>query len=403
MAKYSKSRGKIAILTYYHFPCDEPVLENVFAKELGSRHDIIWLFQGDVSRGTSTRWYNSDVLLSRKAPGNNWFSKILNQCLKWHKIIQLFGLLRHGEIKIVLFRDLPLEALLIAPLRAIFKFKLFFQYSAPLGDMNLGYAKLNKTLRKYWCFVIGHLYNIFISIVLKKADIIFPITEYHKKNLLIYTDEKKIIPIPMGVDESLFKRNRKEIIFLKNIKQKHPLIAYFGTLSLVRNPQFILETFALVRDKLPNCKLILMGNTNNKWEQRKLKLLCNEMNINDDVIFTGRIERQKCMDYLSYCDVSLCAVPPDSYYKISSPTKLYESLANRIPVVANKGIYEQEKVILESGGGFLVDYDPKSFCDAIIEIIKDQKLKREMGENGRKYVIDNYSYQRIAERISSYF
>ena len=176
LVEYGKNREKIAILAYYHFPCDHPVLENVFAKELGRRHDVIWLLQGNVSRGNSTRWHNSDVLLSRKAPGNNWFSKILNQCLKWHKIIQLFGLLRHGEIKIVLIRDLPLEALLIAPLRAIFKFKLFFQYSAPLGDMNLSYAKINKGFRKFWCFVICYLYNITISKVLKKADIIFPIT-----------------------------------------------------------------------------------------------------------------------------------------------------------------------------------------------------------------------------------
>jgi glycosyltransferase involved in cell wall biosynthesis len=403
LSEFVKNSGKIAILTYYHFPCDHPVLENVFAKELGKKHDVIWFLQGNIARGNVKRWYNSDVILSRKASGNNWFAKILNRCLKWHKIIQLLKFLRVGEIKIVLIRDLPLEALLIAPLRAVFEFKLFYQYSAPHGDMNLSYGKLNKGFRKFWLSVNSRIYNIAISKVIKKADIIFPITEFHKNDLLIYTDGNKIVPISMGVDESLFKGDRKKITFLKKIKQKHHLIGYFGTLSLVRNPKFILETFVKVREKLPDCKLILMGSTNNKEEERKLKSMCEEMNINDDVIFTGKIERRKLMDYLSYCDVSLCAIPPKGYYKISSPTKLYESLANSIPVVANKGIHEQEKVILESGGGLLADYDPESFCNAIIEIIKDKKIKKEMGENGRKYVTENYSYKIIAQKILPYF
>jgi glycosyltransferase involved in cell wall biosynthesis len=400
---YTKNRNKIAILTYYHFPCDHPVLENVFAKELGKKHDVIWLLQGNVSKGNLKRWYNSNVILSRKATGKNWFAKILNQCLKWHKIIQLLSLLRLGEIKIVLIRDLPLEALLISPLRVIFKFKLFFQYSAPLGDMNISYSKLNVGFRKFWLFVKGMIFNIATHQVIKKADIIFPITEFHKNDLRIFADGKKIVPITMGVDERLLKGNRKEIELLKTIKQKYHLIGYFGTLSFVRNPKFILKTFVKVRKKLPDCKLILMGSTNNKEEERKLKFMCEEMNINDDVIFTGKIERQKLMDYLSYCDVSLCAIPPKGYYKKSSPTKLYESLANSTPVVANKGIFEQEKVILESGGGLLTDYDPKSFSNAIIEIIKDKKMKKEMGENGRKYVTENYSYKTIARKILPYF
>jgi glycosyltransferase involved in cell wall biosynthesis len=403
LSKKLTNKRKIAVLAYYHFPCDHPVLENVFAKEIGSRHDLVFLLQGNVSGGNSTKWFNSNVLLSRKVSGRNWIARILNKCLRWYKIFQLFKLLRDGEIKIVLMRDLPLEALMIIPLRSIYKFKLYFQYSAPHGDMNISSSKLNKGFKKIWLFVIGYLYNLEISKVLKRADLIFPITEFHKKKLLIYTSENKIIPITMGIDESLFKRSRKEITFLKNLKKKYFLLGYFGSLSLVRNIKFVIKTFAKVRDRLSNCKLILMGNTNNKWEKQKLKLLCNEMNIYDHVIFTGRIERQKLMDWLSYCDLSLCAIPPKSYYRISSPTKLYESLANGTPVVANKGIYEQEKVILESGGGFLVDYDPNSFCNAIIEIIKDKNMKKEMGEKGRAYVIKNYTYQGIANKITSYF
>jgi hypothetical protein len=56
---------KIAILTYYHYPCHHPVLTNIFAKELAKIKKVVWLLQGDVARGRVKRWHNSVVLLKK--------------------------------------------------------------------------------------------------------------------------------------------------------------------------------------------------------------------------------------------------------------------------------------------------------------------------------------------------
>ena len=76
-----KHKSKIVIITYYPFPCNEPVLENVFAKEIGREYDIIWLFQGNVSNGIRCRWNNSEVLLIRAIQGNHLLSVIVNKAL----------------------------------------------------------------------------------------------------------------------------------------------------------------------------------------------------------------------------------------------------------------------------------------------------------------------------------
>lgn len=399
----SEDQKKIIIVTYYSFPCTEPVLENIFAKELGRVHEVTWLFQGDISKGRMLKWHNSHVLLSREIKGNHWYSKLANNILKWHKFFQLLCLLWRGNIEIVLIRDMPLTALLIAPLRSFLGFKLYFQYSAPLGNINIGYSKSNRTLKRFWYLFIGFSYNFLIDKILKTADIVFPITDFHKKELLSCTREEKLVPITMGVDEDWLNRNKKEIPYLEKLRGRNFLIIYFGTLSFVRNPQLILKTFAEVKDECPNCKLILIGRTAFPWEEKELKLLCRNLGIQKDVIFTRHLDRNKLQDYLRYCDISISAIPPESYYKISSPTKLYESLGNGVPVVGNKGIFEQEKVILESGGGVLVDYKTTSFCNAIVRLLNDSKLRKEMAKNGRKYVINNYSYRVIAKKISPYF
>ena len=124
--KVFSNQKKIIILTYYHFPCNESVLENVFAKELGRQHNIIWLFQGDISQGTILKWHNSQVILTKKVHKNGRLLKVKNIFFELQKLCQLLCLLYKGDVKIVLVRDLPLMSFLIAPLKNFFGFKLYF-------------------------------------------------------------------------------------------------------------------------------------------------------------------------------------------------------------------------------------------------------------------------------------
>ena len=396
-------KKRIIILTYYPFPCSHPVLENVFARKLGKEHEVTWLFQGDVSTGRKQRWHNSQVLLSRVLKARDWRSKFVNSVFSSQRFFQLLRLLRHNDVRIVLMRDLPLMALLIAPLRLLFGFRLYFQYSAPLGNISIGYYKYNKTKKRFWYLLVGYFHNFLMTRVIKTADLVFPITEFHKRELLPYTREEKLVPITMGVDEEWLKRQTERIPHLERLKRTHSVLTYFGTLSFVRKPQFFLKAFAEVRKKWANCKLILIGKTAFAWEEKELSVLCHNLGVERDVIFAGRLERNKLQDYLSYCDISISAIPPENYYRISSPTKLYESLGNSVPVVANREILEQQKVILESGGGILADYETTSFSDAIVRLLNDKKLREEMGKKGREYVINNYSYRVIAKKIFPYF
>jgi glycosyltransferase involved in cell wall biosynthesis len=161
--------------------------------------------------------------------------------------------------------------------------------------------------------------------------------------------------------------------------------------------------FAKLNTKCQNCKLILAGKTGFGWEEVELRSIAKKWKIDTNIIFAGYINRNLLKDYLSYCDVSICPIPPKGHFMISSPTKVYESLGNGIPVVANKEIYEQEKVIKESGGGILVGYDSNAFADATDYLLKNKALRTKMSENGKNYVIDNYNYEKICTDIYPYF
>jgi len=398
-----KDKKRLIILSYYHFPCHHPVLENVFAKTLGRYIDILWLFQGDTSNGKTFRWYNSTVRLCRVLKGNSLIVKLLNRILGWQRLLLLVRELLVKEEQIVLIRDMPLWALLISPLRKILNFKLYYQYSAPQAEIRRAIFKSNRGLHRYWHLSAGICLEKFTARALKNSDMVFPISEFHKKMLTDYISPEKLVPLTMGVDKAWLSRPRKQINRLKRLKKDNYIITYFGTLSFARNPKFIIDVFRQVINTNPNCKLLLIGETQNVWEKKKLQEYCKDLLDQKKVIFTGKLDHDTLQDYLQYCDLSLSAIPPERHYIISSPTKLYESLGNGIPVVANREILEQEKVLKESGGGVLVSYCVDSFYEAVISLLKDESLRQFMAYAGKTYVIKNYNYRVLGQRIVPLF
>ena len=399
-----ENKKRVLILSYYRYPCSHPVLENVFAKELGKICNIVWLFQGEANATEGRRrWHNSDLHFCKKVHGKSRVSDLVNKILECTKLFKAIKLVCRGKINIILVRDLPIYAVLIAPLRYFVRFKLYFQYSAPQGDISISYAKRIRGLKQYWYLLKGYGFNFFINKALRASDVVFPISEFHKNQLTQLIGPKEMAPITMGVDTNWLELKNNNIKYLNDLKKNNKLITYFGSLSFSRNPHFIINVFAEVKQQFPNCKLIIMGAGVNSKEEASLRELSQNLELSQDVIFTGRVSRQIVKDCLAYSDVTISAIPPESHYRISSPTKLYESMGLGVPVIANIGISEQEKVIEESGAGLLVKYDINEFCNAIVHLLNNPELVQKMAERGRTYVLKNYTYEVIASNVANYF
>jgi glycosyltransferase involved in cell wall biosynthesis len=298
---------------------------------------------------------------------------------------------------------MPFQAVLLSPFKKLLNFKLYFQFTAPLGDLDINFANKTAHYIKYWHFMKGTFFNTFLIKAIKISDIIFPITIYQKNQLLQYTNKKKFFPIGMGIDKNWAHGKDNKIFHLHELRKKYFLLVYFGSLGFARNIKFILEIFYKIKNLDYECKLFLIGRTTNLMEKRHLKLYCKKLKIEQDVTLTGYLGKQKLRDYLKYFDVSICAIPPNNYYKISSPTKLYESIGIGLPVIANKGIYEVETVIRLSKGGLLVDYNVNDFCDGIVKLIENKTLRQKMSKYGKQYILENYSYQKISKNIAFLF
>jgi glycosyltransferase involved in cell wall biosynthesis len=149
-------------------------------------------------------------------------------------------------------------------------------------------------------------------------------------------------------------------------------------------------------------KLVLIGDAAKPNDMKLLKSMVRSMNLEHAIIFTGKLDKKALQEYLWYSDVCVSPIPPTKYYIISSPTKMYEYMGHGVPVIANREVYEQAKVIKESGGGLAVNYDVEEFVQAIIHLAGHKEKRFNMGERGKQYIFENYSYKKIAENILPY-
>lgn len=69
------------------------------------------------------------------------------------------------------------------------------------------------------------------------------------------------------------------------------------------------------------------------------------------------------------------------------------------PVVATRT--NGFEIIEKYDAGILINPEnSEEFADAIISLLKSKNIRNRMGKNGREFVSKNYSWERVAQKIS---
>lgn len=242
--------------------------------------------------------------------------------------------------------------------------------------------------------ILSGVYNVTLGkFLLTHADIIIATSKSYAMNskyLRNYIEKVKIIP--NGVDVKVFNPNLDG----DKVKSKHGLsdskiVLFVGWLNPYKGCDYLIRAFADVVKKAPQAHLLFVGIGPLMTE---LKKLAAHLNIASKVTFAGYVSDLELPYYYAACDVFV--LPSVSFQEGFGLVQL-EAMACGKPVVTTTipGVREVDKN--EVASIHVLPRDEKALAKAILRLLEDDVLAKNMGKNGRKLVLEKYSWDRIAE------
>lgn len=185
--------------------------------------------------------------------------------------------------------------------------------------------------------------------------------------------------------------DKNELLNLKTklgIKENDFVIGFVGRIVKDKGIIELIEAYKLLKERHTNLniKLVIIG----VFEKRDS--IPNEyisyIEANPDIIFTGFI---KDNIGLYYSILSLLILPS---YREGFGMSVIEASAMEIPVLASS-ITGCAEALVNKKTGLYVEINPGSISEKIEKFIFNNELKREMGKNGRKWVVENFDHHKI--------
>jgi glycosyltransferase involved in cell wall biosynthesis len=125
--------------------------------------------------------------------------------------------------------------------------------------------------------------------------------------------------------------------------------------------------------------------------REELENQVNALNL-DNIVFTGRLARERMPEVISACDACLVHLRGTALFGTVIPSKIFEFMAMDVPIIM--GVRGQARnFVLEAGAGVaMTPDDPRSLIDGLEQI-------RERGRDaftGREYVRRHFNRDVLA-------
>ena len=233
--------------------------------------------------------------------------------------------------------------------------------------------------------------------MVSNASRLIALTEFEKSQYLNGGVEKnRITIIPNGVGSDDFLDLPVAGLFRKlyNISDE-TIILYIGRINKYKGIDFLVKAFALICKDRSDIKLVLAGPDDGFV--RTLKKMIDGLGLNTNVLFTGSLDRRQVAAAYSDCSVVVYASVQEGFPIVP----LEAGNAGKPVIVTN---IPAMGYVTKGQFGLTVQYgNVNQLKDAIETLLNNSELSNELGENGKRFVRQNYSWQAIGKKIEDLY
>ncbi len=229
----------------------------------------------------------------------------------------------------------------------------------------------------------------YTNLVYNRCSIITTPSLAMKKELVKYKIKKPIKVISNGIDLSKFQRKENKNI-RKKFKLKENIILHFGRISYEKSIDVVLKAFKLVLKTNPATQLLIVGDGP---ALKKLKNESKELNISENIIFTGFVKEKELLGLISSSDIFVTASSIETQGLV-----ILEAMACRLPVVAVKSRAIPELVRHNKNGFLAKPFNEREMGKYLNKLLENKKLQLKMGSESAR-VAKKHSLEFTADML----
>ncbi len=205
--------------------------------------------------------------------------------------------------------------------------------------------------------------------------------------------EERMCVIPPGID--IYEGPVENIQYKFDLQMNDKIIGVIGRLKPDRGFDIILKAFKIVKERVSNAKLLIMGRSS-QIEESVIKPLQN-LGLEKDVILAGyHIE-----DYFSVISLFDLFVMMRAGSD-GSARALREVMAMGKPaVVSDMGMLSE---LVEDGKtGYVTKWDENDLAQKIITLLADDAKRRQFGNSAKETAREKWNYHLQAKQMKNFY
>ena len=168
-------------------------------------------------------------------------------------------------------------------------------------------------------------------------------------------------------------------------------VCYVGGITIIRGIRELVEAISIE----PKVALNIAGTYSPASLKDELMNMPGWETVND----FGYLSRDKIIEVLNNSKIGIVTLYPQANYLESLPIKMFEYMLAGMPVIASNFLL-WNNIIKFADCGITVDpQSPKEIAAAIQIVLSNDDRAKQMGENGRKAVIEKYNWAIEEEKL----
>jgi glycosyltransferase involved in cell wall biosynthesis len=173
-------------------------------------------------------------------------------------------------------------------------------------------------------------------------------------------------------------------------------VCYVGGIASIRGIKELVRAMALVRNKI---RLNLGG----EFSEPEVERVCKAMPGWERVNELGLVNRETVREVLSRSVAGLVIFHPLPNHVDAQPNKMFEYMSAGVPVIASDFPLWREIVHGNNCGLCVNPMDAAAVASAIDYLVEHPDKALEMGENGRRAVLQRYNWVQEEKKLYQYY